>query len=137
MTWEGLTFAEARRDWLCEGIVLAGLPRAKKCVTHISLDAGLACYGGAPIFSQDFHLEADVATATGFDFQPLDDGPVLIEFFGVVGKTFNKQVVTADVMKNMALVSVLTDVALRKGPQIAQEIMRKVVGGTREVRKAL
>jgi hypothetical protein len=71
-------------------------------------------------------LEADVAIATGFDFQPLDDGNVLVEFFGDDGKTFNKQIVTADVMKNMAMVSVLTDVALRKGPQVAQEIMGKL-----------
>lgn len=71
-----------------------------------------------------------MSIATGFDFQPLDDGNVLIEFFGDDGKTFNTQVVTADVMKNMAMVSVLTDVALRKGPQVAQEIMGKLVGGT-------
>src|SRR3954470_8383797 len=37
MTWEGLTFAEARREWLCGGIVLAGLPRAiKMCNPHFS-----------------------------------------------------------------------------------------------------
>lgn len=64
--------------------------------------------------------------ATGFDFRPLDDGNVLIEFFGHDGKTFNTQVVTADVMRNMAMVSVLTDVALRKGPKVAQEIMGKL-----------
>ena len=75
----------------------------KKCVTHISLDAGLACFGAAPTFSPELYLEVDVAIATRFDFQPLHDGNVLIEFFGDDGKTFNKQVVTADVMKNMAL----------------------------------
>jgi hypothetical protein len=85
-----------------------------------------ACFGAAPTFSHDLHLEADVAIATGFDFQPLDDGNVLIEFFGDNGNTFNTQVVTADVMKNMAMVSVLTDVALRKGPQVAKEIMGKL-----------
>ena len=67
-----------------------------------------------------------MAIATSFDFQPLDDGNVLIEFFGDDGKTFNTQVVTADVMKNMAMVSVLTDVALTKGPKVAQEIMGKL-----------
>jgi hypothetical protein len=86
----------------------------------------LACFGAAPAFSQELDLKDDMATATGFDFQPLDDGNVLIEFFGNDGKTFNTQVVTADVMKNMAMVSVLTDVALRKGPKIAKEIMSKL-----------
>jgi hypothetical protein len=72
------------------------------------------------------NLEDGMATATGFDFQPLNDGNVLIEFFGDDGKTFNTQVVTADVIRNMAIVSVLTDVALRKGPKVAQEIMGKL-----------
>ena len=97
-----------------------------KCLTHISLDAGLACFGAAPTFSHELHLEAGAAIATGFDFQPLDDGNVLIEFFGDDGKTFNAQVVTPDVMKNMAMASVLTDVALRKGSKVAQEIMGKL-----------
>ena len=62
--------------------------------------------------------------ANGFDFQPLDDGNVLIEFFGDDGKTFNTQVVTADVMRNMATVSALTDLALRKGPDVAEAVMK-------------
>ena len=41
--------------------------------------------------------------ATGFDFEPLPDGNVLIEFYGDDGKTFNKQVITPDVLKDMAL----------------------------------
>lgn len=62
--------------------------------------------------------------ANGFDFQPLDDGNVLIEFFGDDGKTFNTQVVTADVMRNMAAVSALTDLAMRKGPEMAGAVMK-------------
>ena len=38
--------------------------------------------------------------ATGFDFEPLPDGNVLIEFFGGDGKTFNVQVITANVFKH-------------------------------------
>lgn len=67
-----------------------------------------------------------MSIANGFDFEPLEDGNVLIEFYGDDGKTFNSQVVTPDVMKNMALVSVLTDVAMRKGPVIAQEVMSRL-----------
>ena len=61
--------------------------------------------------------------ATGFDFEPLPDGTVLVEFFGDDGHTFNEQVVTLDVMRSMGLVSALTDVAIKKGPQVAKAVM--------------
>lgn len=54
---------------------------------------------------------------------------MLIEFYGEDGKTFNSQVVTADVMRNMALISALTDVALRKGPDVAGAVMRLLSEG--------
>ena len=72
-----------------------------------------------------------MAMATGFDFEPLPDGTVRIEFFGDDGKTFNTQVVTADVLRNLALTGVLTDVALRKGPQVAVAVMKLVGKGAR------
>lgn len=61
--------------------------------------------------------------AIGFDFEPLPDGTVLIEFFGDDGQTFNTQIVTANVIRNIPLVAVLTDLALRKGPDAAKKIM--------------
>lgn len=60
--------------------------------------------------------------ATGFDFEPQPDGTVLIEFFDN-GATFNRQVVTQAVFANMPVVSVLTSIALMKGPTTAQRIM--------------
>ena len=39
--------------------------------------------------------------ATGFDFEPLPDGNFLIEFFGDDGKTINKQIVTAEVIRRL------------------------------------
>ena len=51
--------------------------------------------------------------ATGFDLEPLADGNVLIEFFDDDGITFNKQVVTAIVVRSMPLIASLTDVTLR------------------------
>lgn len=65
-------------------------------------------------------------TATGFDFEPMDDGNVLIEFFGDDGKTFNKQVVTAEVIRSLPLVAALTDLALRKGRHVAAEVMQMI-----------
>jgi hypothetical protein len=64
--------------------------------------------------------------ATGFDLEPLPDGNVLIEFFGDDGKTFNQQVATAAVVSSIPLVSLLTDVALKHGPDVAKEIMEKL-----------
>lgn len=64
--------------------------------------------------------------ATGFDCEPLPDGNVLVEFFGDDGHTFNKQVVSPEVIKHMPLVAVLTEVALTKGPVVAKEIMDKL-----------
>jgi hypothetical protein len=37
--------------------------------------------------------------------------------------TLNEQVVTLDVMRSMGLVSALTDVAIKKGPQVAKAVM--------------
>jgi hypothetical protein len=64
--------------------------------------------------------------ATGFDFEPLPDGNVLIEFFGDDGRTFNRQVVTAEVVRSIPLVAILTDIALERGPDVAKEIMGKL-----------
>ncbi len=64
-----------------------------------------------------------VTVATGFDFEPRPDGNVLIEFFGDDGRTFNNQIVTPTVMRSMGLVSALTDVALKKGPEVAKAVM--------------
>ena len=58
-----------------------------------------------------------MAVATGYDFEPLPDGNVLIDFFGEDGQTFNKQVVTPDVIRSMSLVGALTDVAMKQGPE--------------------
>ena len=41
--------------------------------------------------------------ATGFDFEPLPDGNVLIEFFGDDGKTFNTQVITGEAFSHMPM----------------------------------
>ena len=69
-----------------------------------------------------------MTVATGFDFEPLPDGNVLVEFFGDDGNTFNKQVVTPDVIRSMGLVSALTDVAMKKGPEVAKAIMSMLTG---------
>jgi hypothetical protein len=64
--------------------------------------------------------------ATGFDFEPLPDGNVLIEFFGDDGKTFSTQVVTPNVVESMPLVATLTGVAMREGADAVKEILAKL-----------
>lgn len=66
--------------------------------------------------------------ATGFDCQPLPDGNVLIEFFEDDGETCNRQVVTPDVVRSMPLVATLTEVAISKGLEVAQKIMKLLSG---------
>jgi hypothetical protein len=64
--------------------------------------------------------------ATGFDFQPLDDGNLLIEFFGDDGRTVHKQVVTPEVVQNLPIVVALVNVALKKGPEAVKDIMDRL-----------
>jgi hypothetical protein len=63
--------------------------------------------------------------ATGFDCQPLENGNVLIEFFGDHGKTLKKQIVTPEVLHSIPLVALLTRVAMEDGPKAAKKLMRK------------
>ena len=66
--------------------------------------------------------------ATGFDFEPLLDGNVLIEFYGDDGKTFNKQVVTAEVMRGMPEVAYLTGIAMTQGVEQVKAVIARMGG---------
>ena len=68
--------------------------------------------------------------ASGFDFEPLPDGFVLIEFFADDGKTINQQTVTAEVVRRMPLVAALLDVAARTGPDVVSEIVKALNQGS-------
>ena len=65
-------------------------------------------------------------TATGLDFEPLDDGTILIEFYGDDGVTITSQVITLEVFDNIPVVVALTKVALSKGSPLAREIAKKL-----------
>ncbi len=66
--------------------------------------------------------------ATGFDCEPLKNGTVLIEFFGDDGKTFNTQIVTRDLIQDMPVVAILTEVFIEKGADAVQELMSRLGG---------
>ena len=73
--------------------------------------------------------------ATGFDFEPLPDRNVLIEFFGDDGKSITKQIVTAEVIRRMPFVAALLDVALREGPEVARKIVARLNRRSSEERR--
>lgn len=58
-------------------------------------------------------------TATGFDFEPLPTGDVLIEFFGCDGKTFNTQVITRECLARLPVVVNAFFLAVDQGPEAA------------------
>jgi hypothetical protein len=61
--------------------------------------------------------------ATGYDFEPLPDGNVLIEFFGHDGKTFNSQVITRDSLLSLPSVASLAIVAITEGVDAVKKVM--------------
>ena len=63
-----------------------------------------------------------MSVATGFTFEPVPDGNVLIEFFADDGKTINKQIVTFDLIRRIPVVAGL-NVAVKEGPEAAKEVM--------------
>lgn len=66
-----------------------------------------------------------MSVASGFDFEPLPAGNVLVEFFGDDGTTINQHIVTAEAVCRMPLVAALLDVAMRMGPEVAREIVEE------------
>jgi hypothetical protein len=64
--------------------------------------------------------------ATGFDWELLPNGNVLIDFFGDEGTVFNQQIVTPEVVQNLPIVAALVNVALKKGPEAVKDIMDRL-----------
>ena len=61
--------------------------------------------------------------ATGFDFEPLPDGNVLIEFHDDQGTTINSQIITGDAFASVPMTAIITLVALRQGADAAKAII--------------
>ena len=74
--------------------------------------------------------------ATGFEFEPLANGNVLVEFFDDDGETVNTQVVTAEVVASMPLVAHITGLALTEGIDAVEEAVSRM-GRLQEVQDAL
>ena len=64
--------------------------------------------------------------ATGFEFQPLPDGNVRIEFCGDGGQIINIQVVADDVFARIPLAAFSTLAATDQGAEVAETLIRIV-----------
>jgi len=64
--------------------------------------------------------------ATGFHFEPLPHGSVLICFFGDGPTPINEQIISPDVLRRMPVVAALLDVAVKKGPETAREFLGRL-----------
>ena len=65
-------------------------------------------------------------TATGFDFEPLPTGDVLIEFFGDDGKPINTQVITKDGLARLPVVVHAFFLTVQVGPDAALAFLNGV-----------
>ncbi|NLY01165.1 MAG: hypothetical protein GXY83_34165 [Rhodopirellula sp.] len=61
--------------------------------------------------------------ATGFDFQPLPNGNVLIEFCDDQGTTVNTQIITAQALVRLPLVAFITLTAINLGAEAAAKLL--------------
>jgi len=64
--------------------------------------------------------------ATGFDFEPLPNGDVLIEFFGDDGVTFNAQVITKECLARLPVVAHALALAVANGKEAALAYLNKM-----------
>ena len=61
--------------------------------------------------------------ATGFDFEPLPDGNIRIEFQDDDGKSFNTQFMTRDAFIRIPLVAFITLMAMGQGKEVAEKLV--------------
>ena len=65
-------------------------------------------------------------TATGFDFEPLPNGDVLMQFFGDDGVAINTQVMTRECLARLPIVVHAFFLAVEKGKDEALEFLNSM-----------
>ena len=65
--------------------------------------------------------------ASGFEFAPLPDGTVRIEFCDDNGSICNSQVVTADAFQKIPLAAFVTTTAMGVAPEVARRLLRAML----------
>lgn len=66
-------------------------------------------------------------TATGFDFEPLPNGDVLIDFYGDDGVVFNSQIITRECLTRLPVVVHAFFLAVEKGKDAALAFLDGVI----------
>jgi hypothetical protein len=65
-------------------------------------------------------------TATGFDFEPLPNGDVLIQFFGDDGRTVNTQIMTRECLARLPVVVHAFFLAVEEGKEAALKYLNNM-----------
>ena len=68
----------------------------------------------------------EIETVTGFEFTTLENGRVLLEFYGDSGKTLNSQIFGAGLLKDIALTAFATQLAMGKNKEAAIKFLNAV-----------
>ena len=65
-------------------------------------------------------------TATGFDFEPLPNGDVLMQFFGDDGVAINTQIITKECLARLPIVVHAFFLAVEKGSDEAFDFLKSM-----------
>ena len=68
--------------------------------------------------------------ATAFEFQPLVNGDVLVEFFGGDGKTLSTQIVAGKAFNHLPILAYVAQVAIGQGAEAATKMMDELARRT-------
>jgi hypothetical protein len=69
-------------------------------------------------------MTSTIQIASGFEFTPMPDGTVLMEFCDDNGRTINRQVITTQSLVRLPLVAYITLTAMRQGADAAEKLVR-------------
>ena len=67
--------------------------------------------------------------ATGFAARPLTDGNILVEFQDDGGRTLSSQIISADLLKRIPVVALLTHTAMSEGIEAVIRAIETLNGG--------
>ena len=84
--------------------------------------------GGTGILPDGYGDAVEQKTATGFDFEPLSDGDVLMQFFGDDGVTINQQVITKECVAKLPVVVHALSLAVEEGTEEAMAYLDRISG---------
>jgi len=76
--------------------------------------------------SESIRISGQSLIASGFDFEPLSTGDVLIQFFADDGKTINTQIITREALARLPVVVHAFFLVVEDGPDAALAFLNGV-----------